>query len=104
MKKIEYILRSFLSALGVLAYIALVALLMFNGQTIFGDGKNIIIPIFMLTLFVVSATITGSLVLGKPILLFLENFKKEALILFFSTLGWLVVFLVSIVITLLIIK
>jgi hypothetical protein len=43
-------------------------------------------------LFVVSATIVGSLVVGRPILLFLDGKKNEALRFFGYTLGWLAAF------------
>ena len=47
----------------------------------------------MLLLFVVSATITDLLVLGKPIYLYLEGKKKEAFTLLIATLVWLILFL-----------
>jgi len=103
MKKLDYVLKSFLSAAGVIIYVLAVALLLSNGQNIFGQGKDsLLIPMFMLLLFIVSASITGLLVLGKPIHLYFNNFKKEALVLLFSTLGWLVVFLITVIVILLI--
>lgn len=89
----KIIIRGFLSALGVVLYIALVASLMFHGQALFGDGKSILIPIAMLLLFVVSACVTGLLVLGKPAELYLDGSKKEALRTLFTTIGWLAVFM-----------
>jgi hypothetical protein len=92
MKK-SYFLRSFIDATGVFVYIFILAWLAFNGQDAFGTEGNFVIPIFMLLLFIISALITSLLVLGKPILLYLEGLKKDAVILFFETLGWLVFFL-----------
>lgn len=101
MKKPSYFSRSFVNATGVFVYIALISFLMFNTKTIFNGQDNFLAPLFMLLLFVVSAAITGMLVLGKPILLYLDGLKKEAFFLFFATLWWLVIFLVAVVILLL---
>ena len=97
MKKSQYVIKSFIDAAGVFIYIAIIAWLGFNSQNNFGKTPSFLNPIFVLLLFVVSACITGSLVLGKPILMYLDGQKKEAITLFFYTLIWLVLFLVSIV-------
>lgn len=81
--------RSFLNALGTVAYVAVVATLMSNGEKIFGQMSDILGPITILTLFVLSAAVTSSLVLGKPILMYLNNQKNDAVRLFIYTLGWL---------------
>ena len=96
----KYLLRSFLNAVGVFVYVALIAWLGFNSQKIFGKTPSFLAPLFIILLFVVSACITGALVLGRPILMYLNGQKKEALVLFFATLGWLVLFLVVVVIVL----
>jgi hypothetical protein len=95
---------SFLSAAGVFIYIAAVSWLISNAGHYFGNvpEPNFLIPVFMLLLFVVSATITGSLVLGKPLLMYLDGQKKEALKLLFCTLAWLISFLFLVVIALLV--
>ncbi|HTW96676.1 MAG TPA: hypothetical protein VMD74_03425, partial [Candidatus Methylomirabilis sp.] len=59
------------------------------GGKIFGEMKDLLGPITFLLLFVLSAAITGSLALGRPILLFLENRKVEAIKMFLYTIGWL---------------
>ena len=56
--------------------------------------------IAILMLFVFSAAISGALIIGKPALLYLEGKKREALELFAFTLGWILVFLVILLITL----
>jgi len=78
MKNSQLINRAIINALGVLVYVYLVSLIMTNGDKIFGttDHKPFA-PIAFLLLFVLSALITGGLVLGKPILLFLDGLKKE---------------------------
>ena len=91
MNKSDYLRKSLLSAAGTLLYIAGVAWLMFNGKHLFGDKPdNFLMPAFMLLLLVISATVTGVLVLGKPVQLFLEGQRREACILLVSTLVWLV--------------
>ena len=97
MKKSEYFLKSLLNAAGVVLYTSAVALLMFHGQKIFGRPANFLLPLFMLLLLIISASITGLLVLGKPIHLYLNGLKKEAFTLLFATLAWLIFFAVLII-------
>lgn len=87
--------QAFLLALGEGIYISLVALLMFGVQKWFGDKPDpvIIAPIAFLLLLVISAAISGALILGKPLMLYLDGQKKEAVTLFSLTIGWLAVFL-----------
>lgn len=89
------VLHSLGHAVLVLIYTSGVAWLLFNGKIIFGDGepKNFWAPVFMLLLFVLSATIVGTLVLGKPILLYWNGAKSEALRFFTYTVGWLFIIL-----------
>lgn len=103
MKNTDYIIKSLISAFGTLVYVSAVAWLMINTKSIFGKvpEPNLFIPIFMLLLFIISATVTGLLVLGKPISLYLGGSKKEAIVLLSATLGWLVIFLVAVAIVLL---
>ena len=101
MKKSEYFLKSLINAAGVFIYVSVVAWILFDGQIIFGEASSFLMPVLLLLLFIISASVTGLLVLGKPIHLYLNNFKREAFTLFFATLGWLVLFLVAIAITLL---
>ena len=71
---------SLIGSLGTAAYVILVVLLIYSlGNAFPGDTKTIFIPITMLMLFVFSAALTGTLVFGKPIALFLEGKKKDAL-------------------------
>lgn len=96
MGKTNYLFKSFISAAGVFIYVSGVAWLGFNSQTIFGkkDGDmGFLMPVFVLLLFVISASVTGLLVLGKPIHLYLSGLKKEAFTLLFATLAWLVLLL-----------
>lgn len=98
MKKSEIALGSFLNAAGVLFYVMSVAWVLSNGERLFGGREpRLVIPVFMMLLLVISATITGLLVFGRPVLLYLDGRKKEALHFFFATLGWLVCILFGVV-------
>lgn len=93
MKK-ELVKYSFLMAVGELVYIFLVVLFMRNAQEILGNDQNIVSTMTFLLVVVLSASISGGLVLGKPIMLYLDNKKKEALTLFGFTLGWFLLFII----------
>jgi len=93
----------------VAAYVALVVLFMSNAEKIIdqtassGFAPPVIIGSAMLLLFVLSAAVTGALVLGRPILLYLDGQKTDAIRLFLYTLAWLAfwflaaIFLISII-------
>jgi hypothetical protein len=66
-----------LDALGVAFYVFLVSLIMNYGSKIFGEKDSAITPIAVLLLFVLSALVTSGLVLGRPIMLYLDGQKKE---------------------------
>jgi len=93
---------SFVQATGVLFYVSLVAWLLFNSQNLFGSAPSFLIPLCVLLLFVVSAAITGLLVLGKPIQLYLNGLKKEAMVLLLITLAWLVIYIAVIAVVFLV--
>lgn len=98
----KLIRQSFLFALGEGVYIFLVALLMSGAERFFGNtpDNKILAPITFLLLLVLSAAISGALVLGKPVLMYMEGKKKEALTLFGLILFWLLIFFVLMVISL----
>jgi hypothetical protein len=100
MKKTDYLMKGFINAGGVLIYISAVAWLGFNSQRFFGGRSDFLIPVFALLLFVISASITGLLVLGKPILLYWDGRKRESVVLLFATLAWLVFFLAVVMVAL----
>lgn len=86
MKNSKLIVRGALDAFGVLVYIFLISLVLNNGQRLFGpEDHKFITPIFFLLLFLFSALLTGFLVLGKPLMLYLDGAKKEGLKLLFYT-------------------
>ena len=92
----KIIKHAFLLALGEGVYITLVALLMSTVQKLFGGKPDptVIAPIAILLLFVISAAISGALILGRPVMLYLDGKKKDALQLFGFILAWLVLFLI----------
>ncbi len=94
MKKFELIKQSLLHSLGVVVYVFLVSQLMSNGSRLFGKVDTALTGVMMLLLFVFSAGITSSLVFGKPILMYLDGAKKEAVKMLIYTFSWLFFWLV----------
>ena len=88
------VVHSFGHAVCAFAYIAGVAWVVFNGEALFGKGHMFMGPVLVLTLFVLSATIVGTLILGRPILLYVEGARSAALRFFMYTVGWLFVILI----------
>ena len=82
----KIIRRALIDAIGTAVYIILVVSFMFSLQIFAPKEDVIIIPIAMLLLFVCSAAITGFLVFGKPIMLYIDGKKKEAVLLLGYTL------------------
>lgn len=81
----------FVNAILLVVYVSGVATLMQKGGTIFGE-KPIMGPVGLLLLFTLSAIIVGTLVLGKPLMLYLDGQKKDAVRLFGGTVAWLATF------------
>ena len=79
--------RAFINSFGTAAYILLVVSFIFSLQ-VFSEKQDILlIPIAMLLLFVCSAAITGFLVFGKPVMLYIDRKKREAVSLLAYTIG-----------------
>lgn len=88
---------AFLNAAATAAYIAAVAafFLYVPDALALGDvEETFFIPMFILLLFVVSAALTGALVLGRPLFWLLDGRRADALRLFAATLGFLAAFAV----------
>jgi hypothetical protein len=83
-------LYAFLAAL----YIVFIALGMQVASLVLPAKDNIIMPMAMLSLFVLSAAIMGFLFLSEPIRLYMENQKHEAIIFFGKTVGFFACFAV----------
>ena len=86
----KIIKNALIDTIGTTAYIILVVSFIFSLQVLAPNEDIIIIPIAMLLLFVCSAAITGFLVFGKPVMLYIDGKKKEAVSLLTHTLGMLV--------------
>jgi hypothetical protein len=96
MKKDKIVKYSLMHALGVLVYIFLISLLMINGDKLFGEVEGFVGMMGFLLLFVFSATVVGGLVLGKPLMLYLDKDRKEATQMLFYTVGWLLILTVAV--------
>ena len=93
MKKSNLAVSGLLNAFLAVAYISLVAVIMSNGDKIFGSGPDTFVaPIIFLLIFVISAAVTGDLIIGRPALLYLDNQKSEARKLFKFTVLFLILF------------
>ena len=66
-------------ALGITFYCSLIGLVIYNGESIFGDMDSFVGPITFLTMFSVSALTCGLIVFKKPYELFFDGKKIEAL-------------------------
>lgn len=92
MQKKKLVLTSFLNSFGVFVYTANVAWLLFNGESLFDGTPSFLIPLFMLLLFMISAVVTGFLILAKPLQLYFSNARQEAAVLLLLTVAWLVAY------------
>jgi len=105
MNKAKLLKLAIANSLGVVIYITLIALIMNNGNKIFGSSdNNLIAPILFLLLFVFSALLTGFLVLGKPLMLYIDGQKKDGVNLLFYTGTALFILLILVAILLIILK
>jgi hypothetical protein len=86
-----------LEAAGLVAYVTLVAYFLSHAEKWFGtQGNDMIGGIVFILLFVASALISASIMLGYPAMLFLKGKGKTALKIILQSIGWLVIFLLII--------
>ena len=91
--KLSRFSRSFLNALGTALYTGAVASFLANGEHLFkGVERTFLVPLFMLLLLIISATVTGFLVLGRPLELYLAGERREGLLMLVVTILWLILF------------
>jgi len=95
--------NALINSVAAVAYVALVVTVIMNGEKLLGQQTNQILSgiAFLLT-FVFSAAVMGVTIFGRPILWYLDGFKKEAVKLIGYTLGILFVILICILLTLII--
>ena len=86
----KIITRAFIDAIATVLCIILIVSFIFSLQIFSPKEGIIIIPIAMLLLFVCSAVITEFLVFGKPVMLYLDGKKKDAIKLLGYTIGILI--------------
>jgi len=80
MKKFKLREQALIQSFSAFVYIIIISLFMSNGEKIFGGGDdNILIPIAILLLLVLSVSVMGLLIFGKSILMYLEGEKKDAI-------------------------
>ena len=94
---------SAVNAVGVFVYVMLVVWVITNGEKVFGEMENFWGPVTFLLLFVFSALVCGLLVFGRPIYLWFDNAKKEAVkMLLFTVVNLFVILLVAFLVNVLI--
>lgn len=77
----------FLHALVAAVYIVLIVFVIDTITSIVALQKTILIPMMMLSLFVLSAAIMGFLFVYEPLQLYFDNRKQEATTFFLKTVG-----------------
>lgn len=88
--------KALLDAAGIAIYILAVASFMSYVPNTFEQQKSVLVPVTMLSLLVLSAAITGSLMFGRSVLWYLDGNKKDAVTLLFAKLVcMLIVFVIS---------
>lgn len=96
MKKTILFLRGLVHAFLVAAYVFLLSTFFSQANQWFGkEDKEIFSPAAAMLMFVFSALVTGGLVLGKPLMMYIDGQKKEGLRLLFFTGLWLLFFTIS---------
>ena len=84
--------ESFIYSFLVGIYITLVATFMTYAENIFSGGDSALKGFAILTLFSLSALVVGGLLLGKPIMIYLDGKKKEAIFILIGSGIWLLIF------------
>lgn len=103
MKDSKLMFRGVANSLAITIYVTIVGYILNNGDKIFGKVEGIAGATAFLMLFVLSALIVGIFSIGKPLLLYLDGKKKEAVELFiYSLVSLFVLTLIALLILLLI--
>lgn len=85
--------KPFLYALGAALYIIVIVFVVnIVTSALKSQNGTIIIPMTMLSLFVLSAAIMGFLFLSEPLYLLMENRKREAVVFFAKIVGFFACF------------
>ena len=92
----------FYNALLAACYVSIVATLLTNAQGIVGPENNAATTLAFLLTFVLSAAVMGISIFGRSVLWYLDGRRKEAILLVFSTIGFLLVITVLVFLLLLV--
>jgi hypothetical protein len=85
--------KPFLHALGAITYIVIIVFVVQGVTSVLKSANGtLIIPMTMLSLFVLSAAIMGYLFLSEPLYLLAENRKQEAISWFAKVVGFFACF------------
>ena len=103
MKNNKTISWAIINSLGTFIYSSVTAYIMSSAERFFGKMDGLISIIAFLMLFTLSAVVVGTLILGRPIILYVDGQKKESVKLLLQTIVALflitsVVFLIHILI------
>jgi len=94
MSKQKFVLSGFCSMVGLFAYVTLVGFIMSRFDKLPDQAPGLLLPTTILMLFVFSALVSSSIVLGYPGWLYFEGRKKESLFAFVSVALWIFLALV----------
>lgn len=95
MKRLSPPFIAFLQATGLVIYIVLISFFFnFVTPSFSNSTAQFYAPIIMLLVFIISAVISATLVLGRAVVLFWDKKYKEAFTLVGWTLGWGLLYLV----------
>lgn len=83
--------RAIINSLAIAAYVTVVGIFMFNANHVFGTQDKFLTPVVVLLLLVLSASVTGSLLFGQPVMWYVDGKKQEALRLLAATIASLAV-------------
>jgi hypothetical protein len=86
--------RAATNALLTFAYVTVIGLFMSNASRIFGQKDTTLTPVAVLMLLVFSAALTGILVVGQPVMWYIDGKKKAAVSLLGYTMASLLVLLI----------
>ncbi len=100
----ELITKTFRNTLCAVLYIFLVSQIMQNGEKLFGKSDNALTPFVVLMLFSLSAAVVGGLTFGQSVLLFLDNKKGDSIKAAIYSVGWLGLYTIIGLITLMLLK
>lgn len=85
------------NALLAIGYIALVVSVLFFGSAIAGEPDNILMPMGMLAVFVLSAAMMAFIFFYRPVIMLLDGKRDEAVKLFLTTVAYFAGFTILVV-------